>query len=163
MSNAEHSATSRSEAFVQSVDLVLRVHQLMSAGQGESAEANRLRAASERPWYEMSDEEQDLVEGLSADLYSIGIDREDRPTVDVDNIGDFTEAIRRKDWSAALRFIREHDKALLPAHAALSRAYFWSELGQPQVAIVFLKEALRIGANWPPAEASLIDALREAG
>lgn len=60
--------TSRSNAYRESIRLLQQLVRLTENGRSQSPEAQRIRAAMEAPWYTMSEEEQDLVEALSADL-----------------------------------------------------------------------------------------------
>ena len=50
--------------------LLAQLHALMAQGKDESAEADSIREQMERPWQQMTKQEQEWMRGLSADLYA---------------------------------------------------------------------------------------------
>lgn len=49
----------------------MRLHDRMSAGEGESVGADEIRDRMDAPWRRLSPREIDLVDRLSADLYHL--------------------------------------------------------------------------------------------
>ena len=60
-----------SPAYLQSLRGLHRLHALSVAGQSQSPEADALRDSLEGPWYALSETEQQRLNGLSEDLYSL--------------------------------------------------------------------------------------------
>ncbi|MCE9605609.1 MAG: hypothetical protein K8U03_12010 [Planctomycetia bacterium] len=133
-----------STAFHESVDLVLRVHELMRVGRGEDTKTNCLRADSEKPWYEMSDDEQELVGGLSEDLYTIDAAPNQVNTIPNQIEAEIKSASRDDDYPAVLAILRNNKANLPSAFLAHWRGLCWATLQNPNAGIPFFKEALRI-------------------
>jgi hypothetical protein len=135
-------------SFVESVRLLLALHELFLRGQDQSSEANALRNSMEQPWYGMTDAEQSLVEQLSADLYTIG-DRsvEARPGDDL--WAALGPACAAGEWVGVLVLLQEHPGLCIPAERARLRGKAWLALGVPNAAVLFIEDALR--ASIPPA------------
>src|ERR1043166_485200 len=114
-------ATKFSPAFDESVRLLLELHDLMSAGNSSTSEADERRSRMERPWYEMNEEEQELFEGLSTDLYSIGQPRIVKGLVADMQAAEFQEFIVQKRWNHALKFLRRFESQLPPDDVACIR------------------------------------------
>lgn len=129
-------------AFVESVRMLLGLHALFVAGRSESPEAHAVRAAMERPWYAMTDDEQRRVEQLSADLYTLGErSTEARPAKDVCDA--FARAQIAEDWDAVLALLLEHPGLAPPAERAALRGRAWAALGAPEAAAEFDDDAKR--------------------
>ena len=133
-----------SAAFQESVRWLLALHDVMSAGRSESPEAEDLRTRMEKPWYAMADEEQELIDGLSADLYTIGQPRAVSTLVADQDTAEFERLINEKSWASALEFLRDHEAQLPPDDVACIRGICWASLDQPAVADRFFLEALRL-------------------
>lgn len=146
-------------AFHESVQLLLQLHFLMLNGKGDEPEADVIRNQSEAPWYRMTRIEQVLVDGLSADLYSVGVDRElVSRTPDLHIPAVFGPVIRR-DWYCALDELRKREQEISPKDVAMLRAVCWEGIGEADVAIVFSLEAVRIAGTDPKPEAWLLQFL----
>jgi hypothetical protein len=140
-------STQFSSAFQESVRWLLALHDVMSAGRSESSEANELRVRREKPWYQMVDAEQELIDGLSADLYTIGQPREISNLVADRDAAKFEQLINEKNWVSALEFLRSHESQLPPDDVACIRGICWASLGQPTVADRFFLDALRLNPS----------------
>jgi hypothetical protein len=55
--------------FIQGLGLLIKLHAMMKAGNGDSEEADFLRDKMDPLWYTMTDEEQTLWEHASEALY----------------------------------------------------------------------------------------------
>ena len=51
--------------------LLLRLHDLIAKGQGDSPEADAVRDRMDGPWHALTEAEQELLGGLSEDLYAL--------------------------------------------------------------------------------------------
>lgn len=132
------------EAFSEYVRLLLRLHELIAAGKGDTDEADELRDEMDSQWRRLDAQRLALADGLSADLYTIGIDRESPDTEPDEADGKrFTDAVQREDWRLVLDLLREIESDLPPNQVAGERGYCWAYLSQPDVALVFLREKQR--------------------
>jgi len=99
--------------------------------------------------YEMlTDEQRQTVWGLSADLYSL-IDKEQSPTDDPvlgkEQIAAGLEtAYSDGDWNELLRLLRHQDGLMPSSVVDYMRCRAWTELGYPEVALAFIKNAVRL-------------------
>lgn len=73
----------KTAAFVESMRLLLELHRLFVEHRDESPEADALREAMDAPWYAMTEDEQQRIRQLSAELYDIG-DRTPAPPPDAE-------------------------------------------------------------------------------
>jgi hypothetical protein len=133
-------------AFRDYVQLLLQLHNEMSTGDPDGERADEIRDEMDRPWSEMTEAEHGLVNGLSADLYTIGTNRpkpERQPPQDV--LERFKEAIEALNWPVVLELTREHEQGFDAAQVAEMRGVAWMHLGVPQVALQFFEERMRLG------------------
>jgi tetratricopeptide (TPR) repeat protein len=135
--------------FDQSARLMLRLHELMVAGKDESEDGQQVRDEMDYPWYQLSQEEQDVIGGLSADLYTIGEDQRSPSADDVSSavVQEVTDLYDRKNWSGLLDFMREKQASLPRADVAYYRGICWQHLRQPAIFAEFLTEAVRLAPN----------------
>lgn len=131
----------------QYVDLLRALHLLISAGQGDSAEADAIRDRMDEPWRHLDEVQVNRVRGLSADLYSLEADPAHRrelavPTEeDRRKLRELSAAKERRDHDAILRLLREVEPALEPSMVANLRGTTWLELGFPEIAALFFEYA----------------------
>lgn len=150
-------------AFERSAALMLDLHRVMKVHDPDGEEADRIRDAITSPWHEMSAAEQDLVRGLSADLYKVGADRVVQDEVPDAIAREVKHAQAEQSAGAVLALLRLHEHHLPPADVAFLRGVCWSDLGQLEVAITFLFEATRIVPESGRFEAVLLSTLVRAG
>jgi hypothetical protein len=151
-------------AFFVSVRLLLDLHELFLRGEAQGPEANAVRDTMERPWYDMTDDQQRRVEQLSADLYTIGERTEGEPPGD-DLRTSFDDAIGAEDWENVLTLLQEHPGLALPAKRSRLRAQAWEALGVPEAAAAFSEDARRALSVvcYPPRGAVAGDTWRLVG
>lgn len=129
--------------------LLLRLHDLIAEGKGDDEEAEAVRDEMDDPWYAMTERERERMAGLSEDLYSIA--KNDVNPVPV-------SPKEKEAWIAGYRRAKETgevDKLLelirhpgLPVARELTRftqAKCWENLGEPDVALRFFRDAQRQG------------------
>ena len=138
---------SKSDPFSQSVVLLRELHLLTIEGRDESEAADQVREAMEAPWRQLSSEERARLEGLSADLYSIGVDRVAPDHVSDELAKTLQSATEAQDWESALAFLRDNETKLPPADVAVLRGICWDRLGQPDASSLFFSESVRIKPN----------------
>src|SRR4051812_37382723 len=56
------------EAFIQVQNELVELNELALRGEGESKEAKAIRDGSDQAWFELTEEQQDVLNGLSSDL-----------------------------------------------------------------------------------------------
>ncbi|MGH7139047.1 MAG: hypothetical protein ACREHD_25150 [Pirellulales bacterium] len=132
------------DAFFESLGLLKRLHLLSLAENDQGDEADVIREAMERLWWRLSDVERDRLDGLSADLYSIGENRPAPARVGDDVTKSFEAAISSGKWDDALEVLRQHEAALPPSDVAALRGVAWGSLGHHNIAALFFAEAVRL-------------------
>ena len=129
--------------FFEYIRNLVRLHELIAQGQGDSAEADAVRDQMDWPWSQLNRPQIELADGLSSDLYTLGTNRA-ATGLEHTSVDEFSEAVRRQDWVGALKLIRRHESSLTPASAAFLRGVCWAHLKQPEIAIKFFEESSRI-------------------
>lgn len=127
-------------AFHQSVGLLLQLHQLYLRGQDEGDEADAIRDAMDAPSHEMTEEERRLVLKLSAHLYNVG----DRSTVappDLEIQHAFAQARKEEKWEEVLDLLRDYPGLAAPRDRSLLRGRAWASLGVREAAEEFYRDA----------------------
>lgn len=137
-------AKSQDTHFSDYIKLLVQLADLMRRGFGDDDEAELVRDRMEVHWYELDPATLKIVRGLSADLYSIGVERPQQGTIESNVAEQLHAMIDAANWSAALDMVREHAAALPPDEVAGLRGICWQGLGQNEAASVFFKEAMRI-------------------
>jgi tetratricopeptide (TPR) repeat protein len=115
----------------------------MAAGHGDSDEADAVREQMEAPWQAMTDDERTRLRGLSADLYSVGRERPEPDHADAELAARLKALAASNAWDDLLACLRQAEEQLSPRDVAYARGLCWAHLGQPDVAIEFLREAAR--------------------
>lgn len=140
------SSTAGSQAFAESVRLLHRLHALFLEGKQESEEADSIRDDADQPWYQMTGAERERLGALSADLYTIS-DPLRVPSASPDLARwhqRYEDGVLKEDWEGLLALIREDPGPMSPADLAFARARWWSQLGDPESALLFIDEAARL-------------------
>lgn len=139
------SRTNGSSSVADYIGLLLELHGLMTAGRGESDEADAVRDRMDAPWARLRRDELRLVDGLSADLYSLGVNRDatSATTANQSAFREFERAVSERDWPTVLEVIRANEEQLDAHTVAFLRAVCWAHLGEPDVALLFLAESAR--------------------
>jgi tetratricopeptide (TPR) repeat protein len=137
--------------FIESVRLLCRLHELIRNEQDESPEGEAIRDAMDYPWWQMSEREQELVGGLSADLYSIGAARAAPPSPPHGIMREADSFIISGRGERALELLRKHEHELPPDFPATLRGLFWFGLREFDVAVTFFSDAVRLN----PSDAKL--------
>jgi tetratricopeptide (TPR) repeat protein len=158
--------TSQEEsALSEYIGLLVELHELTVAGQDESDTADELRDRMDAPWRSLDASEVALADGLSADLYTLGTEREapSEYTGEAEEFERYKRAIEEGRWDRALEAVRESEQHLPPRLVAFLRGVCWAHLNQPEVAILFLEEAGRKQPLDAEEEVWLLSCMTEAG
>jgi tetratricopeptide (TPR) repeat protein len=135
----------------------------MITGDPDGEAADRIRGEMEAPRHAMSESEQDLVRGLSADLYTIARQREAPREPAPALAAEVESATHEGNPQRALELLRQHESHLPPAWVAYWRGACWAELGAIEVAQAFLEEAVRLDPSCAICKALLLRAMIVAG
>lgn len=94
-------------AYLEYERLLMRLHEVMAEGKGDSAEADALRDEMEKPEQELSHEEIMRLNGLSADLYMLQDDEifEAHDGTQEQLREDLSAAWERSDWETLLALL----------------------------------------------------------
>ena len=99
--------------FSEFLDLLLRLHALVARGMSDSAEADEVRDLMDEPWARLTTQEESRSRGLSADLYTVGVDRATPASVS-DEIAEQVGRLRdSEDWDGLLGILRDHEAELI--------------------------------------------------
>lgn len=146
-----------SEALATYVGLLLRLHDLIVAGQGEDSEADELRELMDDPWARLDMDQVALMRGLSADLYGVGAARIRGPAPPASAQSELMASLGARDWLRALEMLRLHPGICAPAESAALRGEIWRDLGCADVAARFFEDSARLAgvrAPWVRAPAA---------
>lgn len=140
-------------AYLESVNLLHRLHELMRDGKDDE-EGDRVREAMEAPWYKLSDEEQDRLGAISADLKTL---EPASPIRHVEGPRYIEESMFQAlapltlagEWEQVLRLLRESPEKVSWDVAARYRAEAYAKLGEGATAERFLAEAWRLNPKLP--------------
>lgn len=142
-------------AFHQSVGLLLKLHQLYLRGQDEGAEGDAIREAMDAPSHEMTEEERRLVLKLSAHLYNVG-DRSTAAPPDLEIQHAFARARKEERWEPVLDLLRDHPGLANPRDRSLLRGQAWAGLGVREAADEFYRDAASSVPTEPSEQPSTI-------
>lgn len=132
-----------SPAFREYADLLVQLDHLMRTGKDDSPESEDLRSRMDAPWYAMTEEEIQLADELSAQLYEISGEDRMRPLPDGKWGGEarLREAVHEKDWHYVLSChpdIAAHFDSM-GIHVLLGEAWQWADV--PRAAAAFFRYA----------------------
>jgi hypothetical protein len=145
-------APTAQESPVQTCARLLReLHTLIAAGRGDTDEAEVIRDTMDPLWGLMTKRERSRITGLSEDLHMLaagGAKKADMTPEELERWrAEAKEAVTQLlagDADAALTFLRRPSPtALSPKVIPFLQARAWESLGDPEVALMFLKEAER--------------------
>jgi hypothetical protein len=128
--------------------LLLRLHDLIPRGRGDEPEADAVRDRMDAPWHALPEAEQELLGGLSEDLYalaennprSVRMSDEERQQWGQE----FGAAFAAGAWDRALVLLRRPPEDVPADHVAFFQADCWEHLGCPEVALRFMRAATRL-------------------
>ncbi|MGD0094709.1 MAG: hypothetical protein ABSE73_32770 [Planctomycetota bacterium] len=137
--------------FVVEERLIRELHLLNALGKGESEEAEAIADASEKPWYDLSKEEQNRIHGLSADLYQLtGEEIFEKTELSQEQLkATFIEAFQKENPERMLSLLRKGPTFLKDHQIAYFRWRCYQALRHVQSAVLFLEYAAKVA---PPTD-----------
>lgn len=136
-----------SDALRSAVEILIELQRLECAGRAETPEADELRLAMEGPWHQLSQEERERVDGISADLYMLSDEEIFAEVPDEQRqrawLGPRYAAAREAgdDWHA-LALLRNGPAYLKRGELAALRGVLYERLGLFELAILFYELSL---------------------
>lgn len=129
--------------------LLLRLHELSLSGQDEGEEADNLRDQMTYHWYRMSAKEQERMRWLSADLYTIEEGGAKSKEMTAEEKREYQDELRQAlatdEPDRQLEILRRpYPKSFEPATIPYLQSQAWERLGNPEVTLLFLREAERL-------------------
>jgi tetratricopeptide (TPR) repeat protein len=139
------------EAYREYVRLLRRLHQLFVESKEESAEAEELYDRMDAAWRTLSQEQEDSIGGLIADLNCVRRgpvpSQKSSSVVFGQTFPALVKAKQSDDWHEVLKELRPLAPFLPPAGLAYMRGRAWSELEDYETALLFFKHAEKIDPN----------------
>lgn len=134
------------------VRLLVELHRLIAAGKGDDEEADLLRDQMDVPWHHLSRAELALVDGLSADLYTLNHDSHlKHPLAGGINSSDFAtelRAMRRAgNFEGVLALLRNRPQCISADRAAFLRGWCYEQLGDFETAELFFEHAAKLDSK----------------
>lgn len=131
----------RSNSYRQAIGLLRQLARLAERGRSQTPDARPLRQALDAIWSDMSSDEQDLVEAMSADLWTlmdIGPLGPEPPT-DAQQV--YKDAVAVQNWQIVSICLRDYPRLATGSQGALRRSECWAALGEDAIASEFAEHA----------------------
>lgn len=146
--------------------LLMKLHRLIAAGEGDSDDADAVRDMMDGPWYQLAPAEQDIAKQLSADLYGLheepnGKHPHDTAAYSRELAAELSIAQSRGEYLRALRLMQERPGDISAEWTAILRGIFYRELGLPEIGLLFLEHAAQTPADSESARRKVIGFLWE--
>jgi hypothetical protein len=134
-------STPRSSSFLAGVRYMRALARLSERGESQTAKGHVLRTQLEGLWYELPEEEQDLLDSLSADLRSLVEQPPPGPEPTDQEKNDLAAAISAASWMEVLALLRECPRLSQGVDGAQLRAQCWRAAGVNEIAAEFYGQA----------------------
>lgn len=148
-------------------ELLLELHDLIAEGRGNTPGANKVRQAMEGPERDLTEDEIELLDGLSADLYMLRGKEIFEPLAPDESIADiamkFSSARREHNWSDVLALLRKDVPEITEALRAYLRAVAYDKLGEVDVALSFMLYAVAQNPTHVPSRYYVLDYFIQLG
>lgn len=134
----------RRAAYRKSVQLMRDLARLAERRVSQTPDAVPLRAALNDLWADMTEAEQDLIESLSADLWTLMENEPLGPEPDSKDQSRFRDAVNAQQWTQVSAFLRDFPRLATGIEGALLRAECWTAHGEMAIASEFALHASRL-------------------
>ncbi len=147
--------------FVGLVRRLTRLHELIAQGKGDEPEADALRDEMDLPWRRLTPAEMELIDELSADLYTLDSDALSKhPQEGGIRSSELLTAWEAKNWRRIRDLIAKQPEGVSADFVGYIRGRCWEHVAGPEAAIPFFREA---AGRKPDFAAALVRALCDAG
>jgi len=151
-------STPRSSSFLAGARYTRALAKLSERGESQTAQGHVLRSQLEDLWYEIPEEEQDLLDSLSADLRSLVEQPPPGPEPTEQEKIDLAAAVSDASWTEVLALLRECPRLSQGVDGAQLRAQCWRAVGV--IGVIFtLQLAISDGLGTPEILQQLGDEL----
>src|SRR5690348_14062241 len=126
--------------FLAYVRLLRQLHQLIREGVDETAEGDELRERMDEPARDLSQEEIDCLNGISADFYTLSDPPwQVQPSYPLaqQEWKEVQKARAARDFVRALDLLRRNQVCYDASTVASERGKIWSEVGENEIAVEF--------------------------
>lgn len=152
--------------YAEYVRLLKALHRRIAEDKDDD-EADALRDEMDAPWYSLSEEELERVNGLAADLYTL----DEIPPRPAQQDEAAAAALRTEidlswkagDWEDLLDLLRRKPGVLPPYSEAFLRGWSWNQLGDPETADLFFQRAAELAPHDTNPPVALVVAQSRAG
>lgn len=153
----------RSNSYRQAVGTLRQLARLAELGRSQTPDARPLRQALDAVWSDLSPDEQDLVESMSADLWSLMDIGPLGPVPSPDVQQSYKDAVALQNWQIVSTYLRDYPRLATGSQGALRRSECWAALGESAIASEFAEHASKLlRLQHAAAAASAIRERREA-
>jgi tetratricopeptide (TPR) repeat protein len=154
--------------FLQYETFLKELHRLIAMGKGNDDEADEVREAMDQPERELSREELDRLNGLSADLYMLQDDEIYEPADPAERTPErlgaaVSLALEQQAWEQVLALLRLGPTFLSPDSIAFIRARAYNELGHQDTALLFAEYAAKLDPQEPTYACMVMELLLKLG
>lgn len=128
--------------FLAYVRLLRQLHQLIREGVDETAEGEELRERMDEPARDLSQEEIDCLNGISADFYTLTDSPwqiQPGPPAASQEWIEMQKTREARDFVRALDLLRRNQAYHDAAVVACERGNIWSEAGENEIAVEFFQ------------------------
>jgi hypothetical protein len=149
-------------SYVQYIQGLRRLHELIAVDRDDTPEGDAVRDGMDGPWYELSETEQNRINGLSEDLYSISDPQEEPLPMNPQaerKLNEAMEALNIGEWDKALELLRRWKRYFDPAKLSYLRGFVWHEAGDDATATVFFEHATRLAPDNSNYKSLYLDSL----
>jgi tetratricopeptide (TPR) repeat protein len=154
-------------AYLEYESLLVRLHALITEGEGDSEQADTVREQMEPPERKLNRPEQDRLNGLSADLYMLsGEEVLQHPPVapTQDELHEHLKEYEQwNDWQSVLALLRRRPHLVNDDAVAFTRARAYAALGHHLPALLFFEFCMKRRPHDPDMQALYLFRLKDAG
>lgn len=133
-------------SYKEAVCLLKEFHLLKREGKEDTDEADAIRDAMDKPWYELSEPEMARIKIMSADMDMLRGEETFRQVPPEQRTRKclaprLQAASERRDWATVLELLRNGPDYMTPDQIAHLRGQAYTELGHPDIARLFFDYA----------------------
>lgn len=152
---------------LQFSEFLVKLHNLIAQGSGDTPEADELRDHMDTPWHDMNEQENRIASQLSEDLYLLESQSSlPHPSDDTfsPNLSEALGTARNaNNYLLTLELLSKRSSEIGASRAMSLRGSSYVHLGMPDVAMLFYEKAVDFSANPTPALIGFLHSMTQAG